>query len=91
MISAVDLGSSHRAMASAKEVDLLFRTYVAQNLPNGFLNFSGRGSVAFALESRARFLTKAGVLCTNCARIDRFQHIRVGFERKADSPICWKR
>jgi hypothetical protein len=30
-------------------------------------------------------------LCPNCARIERFQHIRVAFERKADSPICWKR
>jgi len=29
--------------------------------------------------------------CTNCARIQRFHSIRVTFERKADSPICWKR
>jgi hypothetical protein len=29
--------------------------------------------------------------CQNCARIQRFQLIRVIFERKADSPICWKR
>lgn len=32
-----------------------------------------------------------GPLCQNCARIQRFQSIRVIFERKADSPICWKR
>src|SRR5258708_35332835 len=30
-------------------------------------------------------------LCTNCARIERFQYVRVTFGRKADSPICWKR
>ena len=30
-------------------------------------------------------------LCTNCALIHRFQRIEVSFERKADSPICWKR
>src|SRR5208282_2063697 len=28
-------------------------------------------------------------LCTNCARIQRFHSVRVTFERKADSPICW--
>jgi hypothetical protein len=27
----------------------------------------------------------------NCARIERFQHIGVSLERKADSSICWKR
>ena len=26
------------------------------------------------------------LLCTNCARIKRFQYIRVRFERRADSP-----
>ena len=31
------------------------------------------------------------ILCTNCARMHRFQQIRVTFERKADSPICCKR
>jgi hypothetical protein len=31
------------------------------------------------------------VLCTNCARMQRFQQVRVSFERKADSPICCKR
>ena len=30
-------------------------------------------------------------LCTNCARIQRFHTARDSFERKADSPICWKR
>jgi hypothetical protein len=30
-------------------------------------------------------------MCTNCARIQSFHSIRVTFERKADSPICWKR
>jgi hypothetical protein len=30
-------------------------------------------------------------LCTNRTRMKRFQHIRVIFGRKADSPICWKR
>jgi hypothetical protein len=30
-------------------------------------------------------------LCTNCARIQRFHSVRVILERKADSPICWKR
>jgi hypothetical protein len=30
-------------------------------------------------------------LCQNCARILRFQSNRVNLERKADSPICWKR
>jgi hypothetical protein len=29
-------------------------------------------------------------LCQNCARIQRFQSIRVIFERKADAPIYWK-
>jgi len=31
------------------------------------------------------------LVCTNCARIRRFQSIRVVFERKADSPTRWKR
>jgi hypothetical protein len=30
-------------------------------------------------------------LCTNCAKMHRFQQIRVSFERKAESPICCKR
>jgi hypothetical protein len=30
-------------------------------------------------------------LCTNGTRIQRFHSIRVSFERKADSPIYWKR
>ncbi len=30
-------------------------------------------------------------LCTNCARIQSFHTARDSFERKADSPICWKR
>jgi len=49
------------------------------------------------LRTRSPFLGSKGTdcgrqsLCTNCARIQRFQSIRVIFERKADSPICWKR
>ena len=30
-------------------------------------------------------------LCTNCARIQRFHPLGYSFQRKADSPICWKR
>ena len=30
-------------------------------------------------------------LCTNCARIQCFHAARDSFERKADSPIYWKR
>jgi hypothetical protein len=30
-------------------------------------------------------------LCTNCARIERFHINRVSVERKAGSPIYWKR
>ena len=37
-------------------------------------------------------LSQAGApLCTDCARIDRVQQIQVICERKADSPIYWKR
>jgi hypothetical protein len=35
-----------------------------------------------------RFIRDGVGLCTNCARIERFQPIRVSFEREADSPIC---
>jgi hypothetical protein len=28
------------------------------------------------------------LLCTNCARMHRFQQTRVSFERKAESPGC---
>ena len=40
--------------------------------------------------SRRRISIEA-CLCTKCARIERFQSIGVSFERKADSPIGWKR
>jgi hypothetical protein len=39
----------------------------------------------FQLQKQARRL------CTDCAKMHRFQKIRVTFEQKAGSPIYWKR
>jgi len=45
-----------------------------------------------SLLSFIKDLTNWGALLyQNCARIQRFHFIEDSFERKADSPICWKR
>ena len=46
---------------------------------------------AYAREGRMDAAFDYCRLCTNCARIQRFHTARDSFERKADSPIDWKR
>jgi hypothetical protein len=56
-----------------------------------FLHAGGIGVHATFGGSRISAAKAGASLRTDYARIQRFQQIRVSFERKAGFPICWKR
>src|SRR5258707_7284543 len=50
-----------------------------------------QNSKAIRLLRSPRRSREGVLLCSNCARIQRFHSVRLTSERKADSPTCWKR